>query len=180
MIGSASGLGGQLTDGSKIGLFQIRVLHQKRTNQLPITANFAIQTTENTASITQTAALGHPRRRIIKSPMTSERRAAAAFRNLADHTCALELLVRFESRYSRLYRRALDRLYRIQEAQSAQPENAFVDERTHQMPENKEIAKKRTEPGPASPTPDQRLAVSVRQSFVDCPAEIPAKCAQAL
>ena len=106
--------------------------------------------------------------------------AAAAFRSLADHTCALELLVRFESRYSRLYRRALDHLYRIQDTRSTQPQSPVVNERTHQMSENKGTAKKRTEPEPAASTPDQRLAASVRQSFVDSPTEIPAKCAQAL
>ena len=58
---------------------------------------------------------------------------AAAFRNLNDHTCALELLNRLESRFSRQYHQASIRLLKLQGAK------AVVDDQPQQVIENTEI-----------------------------------------
>ena len=99
--------------------------------------------------------------------------AAHAFRSLSDQTCALELLARFESRYSRLYDRALDRFRRLQSGRFPGTTNSFFDERTQQVIENKERALQIVNVA-------QRPTDLARHSFVDHPTEIPAKCAQAL
>lgn len=92
--------------------------------------------------------------------------AAQAFRSLAEHTCALELLGRFEARYSRQYLSALTRLHQLQNDRLSSPENTIVDGRTQQLIENKGTADQA-----------QRPEASARQTFVgQFPQNEPAKC----
>jgi hypothetical protein len=105
--------------------------------------------------------------------------AARAFSNVADRTCALDLIIRCEGRLERQFYRALDRLQAIRNASTIGLARILnMNVRTQQLIENKQnqnqarleptrSAAAAPQPSPIIQTEDQRHTPSARQHSVD-------------
>jgi hypothetical protein len=75
---------------------------------------------------------------LVARKTNPETNLASAFRAATDGSCALELLSRLESRFSRDYTRAFKRLRQLRTRPASHVEKANINERTQQSIENKQ------------------------------------------